>query len=170
MDNLIIRPKNDTSSTAQWTVLSVPSGVNAGAVLFEDPAGSNQFWMRFDQISDTGKYQFKYCVTQNSSGCDACDTSTVWVVMKNTGLKNLDHAKAISIWPNPLQQGFWTVSSLPHNGFYEIYSIDGKLVNRGRVIKNKDTKIEVQAIEKGTHLISIRLENGSYYQGYLIRK
>jgi hypothetical protein len=170
MNNLIIRPVNDTSSTAQWTVLSVPSGVNAGAVLFEDPAGSNQFWMRFDQISDTGRYQFKYCVTQNSSGCDACDTSTVWVVMKNTGLKNLDYAKAISIWPNPLQQGFWTVSSLPYNGFYEIYSTDGKLVNRGRVIKNKDTKIEVLAIERGTHLLTIRLEDGSFYMGYLVRK
>jgi hypothetical protein len=170
MNNLIIRPVNDTSSTAQWTVLSVPTGVNAGAILFEDPAGSNQFWMRFDQISDTGRYQFKYCVTQNSSGCDACDTSTVWVVMKNTGLKNLDYAKAISIWPNPLQQGFWTVSSLPYNGFYEIYSTDGKLVNRGRVIKNKDTKIEVLAIERGTHLLTIRLEDGSFYMGYLVRK
>ncbi|MEY4003412.1 MAG: hypothetical protein RIT07_1454, partial [Bacteroidota bacterium] len=170
MDNLIIRPVNDTSATSKWTVLSVPFGVNAGAVLFEDPAGSKQFWMRFDQISDTGRYQFQYCVTQNSSGCDACDTSTVWVVMKNTGLKNLDHAKAIVIWPNPLQQGFWTVSSLPHNGFYAIYSTDGKLVKRGRVIKNQDTKIEVQSIERGIHLLTIRLENGSVYQGHLVRK
>jgi hypothetical protein len=126
--------------------------------------------MDFDQIADTGRYQFQYCVTQNSSGCYACDTSSVWVVMNNTGVKNNEHIESLTIWPNPLQQGFWTISALPHNGYYEIYATSGKVVSKGRVLQNKNTKIEVQSMEKGTHLISIRLENGSYYQGYLIRR
>jgi hypothetical protein len=159
MSNSIVKPKPDTSINIRWTVLSAPLGVNPGSVLFEDPIGSQEYWMDFSDPADSGVYSFKYCVTSKSSGCESCDSTLIEITSNLTSLSGLTIDKNLKIWPNPIAGGFLTIGKTRSSGKYLLFTAEGKLVNSGIIIQGIPTRFNADELLPGIYHIMFDLES-----------
>jgi gliding motility-associated-like protein len=85
--NSIIRPQPSISVNITWKVLEVPSGIDPTGILYEDPIGTQRYWMQFgDPTQDNyaGTYKLEYCVEDRLTGCRKCDTTTVEIITEPT--------------------------------------------------------------------------------------
>jgi gliding motility-associated-like protein len=81
--NSIVRPQPGISVSISWRVLGSPSGVDPSSILYEDPVGTQRYWMKFGNPTEdnySGTYTLEYCVEDRLTGCRKCDTTTVEII------------------------------------------------------------------------------------------
>ena len=79
----IIRPQPGISVNVSWRVLETPSGIDPSSILYEDPIGTQRYWMRFGGPTEdnySGTYKLEYCVEDRLTQCRKCDTTEVEIV------------------------------------------------------------------------------------------
>jgi gliding motility-associated-like protein len=81
--NSIIRPQPSISVRITWKVLESPSGIDPNSLLFEDPVGTQRYWMQFGTPTEdnyAGTYKLEYCVEDRLTQCRKCDTNVVEII------------------------------------------------------------------------------------------
>ena len=169
MSNSIVKPKPDTSINIRWTILSAPLGVNRATVLFEDPVGTQEYWMDFSDPADSGVYRFKYCVTSKSSGCESCDSTIIEITSNLTSVADLRIEKNLKIWPNPIEGGVLTIGKTSSSGKFYLFTAEGKLVNTGNIIQGNPTSINADVLLPGIYHIMVDLASSPRISIKLVR-
>jgi hypothetical protein len=164
MANSIIKPQPSSAVKIKWTVLKAPAGVDSTKVLYEDPVGSQKYWMRFNNVSDSGRYTMQYCVTDIATQCESCDTSWVKIKANTSGVSQL-HRNGFNVvfWPNPLHDGNWHIGHHPWDGKYYLIQMDGRIIATGSLVKQKVNMIETQSIPTGVYQLVLDFENHGQY-------
>lgn len=164
MTNSIVKPQPNKAVKIKWTVLKAPAGVNAANVLNEDPVGSQQYWMKFNNITDTGRYTMQYCVADTGTPCETCDTAVVKINGNTSGVFNLYlDGNKIMLWPNPLLGGNWQIANSPANGKYYLMQLDGRIIASGQLEKQKENIIESHSIPSGVYQLVLDFDNMGKY-------
>lgn len=157
MANSIIKPQPSSAVKIKWTALKTPAGVDSTKVLFEDPVGSQKYWMRFYNVADTGRYAMQYCVTDTATQCESCDTSWVKIRANTSGVSQLHrNGFNIDLWPNPLHEGSWVISTKIRDAKFCLYSSEGKLITNGEIKKGIQTTINADKLNPGIYHLVVR--------------
>ena len=157
MANSIIKPQPSSAVKIKWTVLKAPAGVDSTKVLYEDPVGSQKYWMRFNNVADTGRYTMQYCVTDTASQCETCDTSLVKITANKIGVSKLQrNGLNVDLWPNPLHDGSWVISTTTQDAQFCLYSLEGRLISNGEIKKGRLTIIAADNLDPGMYHLVLR--------------
>ncbi|MFN5217345.1 MAG: T9SS type A sorting domain-containing protein [Sphingomonadales bacterium] len=157
MANSIIKPQPSSAVKIKWTVLKAPAGVDSTKVLYEDPVGSQKYWMRFNNVSDSGRYTMQYCVTDIATQCESCDTSWVKIKANTSGVSQLHrNGFKLDFWPNPLYEGSWVISKTTRDAQFRLYSSEGKLISNGEIKKGMQTTINADKLNPGIYHLVVR--------------
>jgi hypothetical protein len=162
MSNSIIKPQPSSAVKIRWTVLKAPAGVDSTKVLYEDPVGSQKYWMRFNNINDSGKYNMQYCVTDIATQCESCDTAWVKIKANTNGVSQLyRNGFNVDLWPNPIQDGSWVISRTTKDAIYYLYSSEGRLVSSGSIKPGAQTTIGAAHLISGVYQLVVRWNDDS---------
>jgi hypothetical protein len=164
MSNVIINPMPDSTNQISWYILEVPKGVNSSGVLTENPVGSQSYFMNFSNVSDTGLYVFRYCVKDKKTACEKCDTTNVFIFSGSSALIKSPQNTNIrfNVWPNPINEGSWSMSALPFSYKYTLFDANGKIILVGYAQKGQSGNIATASLSKGFYNLLIEIpEMGS---------
>ncbi len=157
LTNSILKPLPNMALKIKWTVLKTPAGVNAAKVLNEDPIGSQQYWMQFKNITDTGLYIMQYCVADTGSPCETCDSSVVEIKSNTSSVFQMHRgSEKIKLWPNPLLEGSWIISKTTRDAQFFLYSSEGKLISKGEIRKGIQTTITADKLNPGIYHLVVK--------------
>ncbi len=134
-----------SSSTVSFFEMPLPIKVSGAggqtAYLVLDNTFNNQYFtndVNFDVTSVTFNYD-KQIVTKGST-----------VTKDNTLAVDDAKQKAINVYPNPAKSVI-KISGLEKSTDFQIYTIDGKLVKKGKA--EADSEINISTMEKGTYIL-----------------
>ncbi len=88
MDNNVVRPKTKAGIKWTWEVKTVPSGVDANNVLYNNnPFGTPDFRFKFGDPTEDfymGRYHYSLCIEDVITGCRSCDTVSNTIIPEPT--------------------------------------------------------------------------------------
>ena len=85
------------------------------------------------------------------------------------GVEKFESSKGIRVFPNPLANGFVTVTASERIEAILIFDITGKLLVEEKVEALQSTYLDLTAIPSGTFLLKARLESGAEISQLLIK-
>jgi hypothetical protein len=85
------------------------------------------------------------------------------------GVEKFESSKGIRVFPNPLANGFVTVTASERIEAILIFDTTGKLLVEEKVEALQSTYLDLTAIPSGTFLLKARLESGAEISQLLIK-
>lgn len=178
---------NLTAGTYNVTVTDGQGCSAAGSVTINEPAADQVSWsstsnvltVNFTNTSSTGSYAWDFddgntstatnpthtyaaagtynvCLTMSNACATLSDCQDISVI--NTGIEELANDK-VNAYPNPAQDVVFFSIDIADAEFVELYSTDGKLIQRV-LVNNSTVEMNIKYISNGTYFYRVRNNDG----------
>lgn len=115
----------------------------------------------------TNAGEYKLSLKARNGDCSDSISKTIVVLLPNTvGIEEKGSISRITIYPNP-SNGVFYVNTSGSEGNITVYSISGQLVLEKNLVNDK-TELNLNLVDKGIYLYSIKLSSGKTQSGRLI--
>ncbi len=102
-----------------------------------------------------GSGSYTVCIT-DSKGCIACNTASVGV---GVGITESNPNSTISVYPNPVIGGQFTVAGIQSSGELMLYNFIGEVVYQ-TTINGKQKTINLPEVNEGIYFLKVKSEEG----------
>jgi len=149
MDNNVVKPKSKAGINFEWTVKSVPSGVDGSSVLAnQNPFGTPDYRLSFGDPTEDfymGTYRFNLCIEDILTKCRSCDTTKIEIIGEPT-------VKVLT--PDPLCVNWDTID------LYDYVTVNGQKGKDGDGGKFVITEVDYKTTDSR---VGMSIPSGHYF-------